>query len=109
MNTIKVPRNLHYLTAKLPEPNYEPIQTESISSSRKYRRDSLNISKSSVERNSSRSKPIWKPRSLLPNLISSNKGRDLSSRNRLDSGLSRPLSKKSLEEVFLFLEAIKKI
>ena len=27
LNTIKVPQNMHYLTDKLPIPNYDPIKT----------------------------------------------------------------------------------
>lgn len=30
LNTIKIPKNLHYLTDKLPKPNYEPLKTKTI-------------------------------------------------------------------------------
>ncbi|EAR83720.2 plant dual-specificity MAP kinase kinase family domain protein (macronuclear) [Tetrahymena thermophila SB210] len=30
LNTIKIPKNLHYLTDRLPKPNYEPLKTKRI-------------------------------------------------------------------------------
>ena len=30
LNTIKIPKNLHYLTDRLPKPNYEPLKTKVI-------------------------------------------------------------------------------
>ena len=30
MNTIKIPKNLHYLTDRLPKPNYIPLKTKKI-------------------------------------------------------------------------------
>lgn len=30
LNTIKIPKNLHYLTDKLPKPNYQPLKTKPI-------------------------------------------------------------------------------
>lgn len=30
MNTIRIPKNMHYLTDKLPKPNYVPLKTKKI-------------------------------------------------------------------------------
>lgn len=30
LNTIRIPRNLHYLTDRLPKPNYVPLKTKKI-------------------------------------------------------------------------------
>ena len=30
LNTIRVPRNIHYLTDRLPKPNYAPLKTKKI-------------------------------------------------------------------------------
>jgi len=30
LNTIKIPRNLHYLTDRLPKPNYIPLKTKKV-------------------------------------------------------------------------------
>lgn len=30
LNTIRIPRNLHYLTDRLPKPNYAPLKTKKI-------------------------------------------------------------------------------
>lgn len=30
LNTIKIPKNLHYLTDRLPKPNYEPLRTKRV-------------------------------------------------------------------------------
>lgn len=30
LTTIKVPKNLHYLTDKLPKPNYAPLRTKKV-------------------------------------------------------------------------------
>lgn len=30
LNTIKIPKNLHYLTDRLPKPNYEPLKARKV-------------------------------------------------------------------------------
>jgi len=30
LNTIRIPRNLHYLTDRLPKPNYMPLKTKTV-------------------------------------------------------------------------------
>ena len=30
LNTIKFPKNLHYLTERLPKPNYSPLKTKKV-------------------------------------------------------------------------------
>jgi NIMA (never in mitosis gene a)-related kinase len=34
LNTIKIPKNLHYLTDSLPKPNYAPLKTRRIEKSK---------------------------------------------------------------------------
>ena len=34
LNTIKIPKNLHYLTERLPNPNYEPLKLKKVDKNR---------------------------------------------------------------------------
>ena len=34
LNTIRIPKNIHYLTDRLPKPNYQPLKTRNIDKQR---------------------------------------------------------------------------